>query len=164
MRSLHSDEAAAQNLNLEVAIQGPVLDGAVLARPDPGEGTLQDAIDDAVEKGVVGKIVIELKNGVYTAKAGVPVFTTRNIEILIRAQEKGKAILNGTYEDRVGVIDGGTVVLDGLVITGGRPRTQAGPVSIKHSSNATMPHLNAPLGCSLYCSTVAFAGEWCLCQ
>ena len=78
----------------------------------PGAGTLQAALDSAT----AGDELV-LQDGVYTG-SGVNVLEI-DMDITIRAENAGQAVLDGQDSRRVIQIDGGTVVLDGLDITKG---------------------------------------------
>ena len=93
--------------------------GAVLTIVQPGEGTLQAALASAA----AGDELV-LEDGNYTGDGGEPysedTMLILQINITIRAQNAGRAILDGEATRRVVFINGtANVVLDGLVITRG---------------------------------------------
>ena len=78
----------------------------------PGAGTLQAALDAAS----AGDI-LELADGTYTGSGSYVLQISK--DITIRAQNFGRAILDGENARRVIEITGGTVVLEGLGVTKG---------------------------------------------
>ena len=88
----------------------------------PGHGTLQRALEALAAAAAAGEFV--LADGTYTGTSGEAEGTDNvliiQMDVTIRAQNAGRAILDGEQTRRVVYIDGtASVVLDGLVITGG---------------------------------------------
>lgn len=105
----------------------------------PGENTLQAALDGAS----AGDVLV-LADGLYTSSNNEVLKIGQSITV--RATNAGRAILDGEGSKLVSMISGGTVVLDGLTITGGLGHVSA------HKSKHMCPsppwiHLVASLFC-----------------
>ena len=101
----------------------------------PGAGTLQTALDNAN----AGDTLV-LADGTYTG-SGSDVLTISK-DITIRAQNAGQAILDGENTRRVIKINSGTVVLEGLNITKGKPYMGGGLYISGSSTSVSLTNCN----------------------
>lgn len=103
---------------------------------EPGVGTIQAAVDAAS----AGATLV-LADGTYTSSAN-PVLAIGS-SITIRAQNAGQAVLDGEGARRVVTITSGTVVLDGLRITGGSTDHSSPGAGVAISGASTVVTFNA---------------------
>ena len=135
-----------------VALDSEPLAGIHLV--EPGTGTLQAALDQAA----AGDELV-LANGNYTAGGGDQVVSI-NQTITIRALNPGQAVLNALGARRVVTINGGTVLLEGLNITGGRAGNGYGGgicVCAPNGAGCTNPQVTIS-SCSIYSNTASYGG------
>ena len=102
---------------------------------DPGVDTLQAAYDAASAGDE-----LELKDGTYTSSSGDNVLeiSIHSMDVSIRAQNAGMAILDGENARRGVHISGGTVVLEGLAITKGTIAGHGGGLKVSGSCVVTL--------------------------
>ena len=90
----------------------------------PGAWTLQDALDAAS----AGDELVLADGYYYTTSGDNVVYIDKSITI--RAQNQRGAILSGSNTRRVVAITSGTVILEGLDITGGKAESTLGSASV----------------------------------